>query len=393
MSRPTVVLAGGGTGGHVFPLVAVAHALSRLRADLRVVFVGTSRGMETQFVPGQGFALELLDVLPLRGAGLSGVARGSIRAVRSVFESRSLLRRLSPRAVFSIGGYAAGPVSLAARAMGIPLALMEPNSVIGLSNRLLAPWVHRAYLAFEQPERHFSSKVIVRTGVPLRPGFEPSSIQLRPGQALRILVLGGSQGAQSLNETLPEALARVQAPISVRHQCGQNHIETVRNLYEQLFRRVGRAFAEVIPFIEDMPGALADADLVVGRSGASAVSEITAVGRPSILVPYPFASGDHQRINALSLEEKGAAVCIPSEHATQERMSRELTRLALDRPLLARMAEAARSMGRPHASETIALDFLTLAGLEPAEPVSQRVTLGTAGSVTGARHLPRPEVA
>lgn len=354
----TLVLAGGGTGGHVYPMVAVAHALRRLRPDLRLVFVGTERGMETRVVPEQGFELELLQVLPLRGGGLGGVLKGGIRAARSLPESRALLERLDARAVFSIGGYAAGPVSLAARTLGIPLALMEPNSIIGLANQLIAPFVQRAYTAFRITESRFAPEVVRSTGVPLRDGFAPRPYPPRRGP-LRVLVLGGSQGAKTLNETVPAALQRVRAPLRVVHQCGRVHAEAVEARYAEL----GVDFAEVVPFIDDMPAALGDAQLVVGRSGAGAVSEICAVGRPSLLVPYPFAAGDHQWVNAEALQREGAAVCLRAEAATVERLTNALDGLLEDPGTLPRMAEAARRLGRPRAAETIARDFLDLAGL------------------------------
>ncbi|NLE88937.1 MAG: undecaprenyldiphospho-muramoylpentapeptide beta-N-acetylglucosaminyltransferase [Myxococcales bacterium] len=354
----TLVLAGGGTGGHVYPMVAVAHALRRLRPDVRLVFVGTQRGMETRVVPEEGFELELLEVLPIRGGGLAGVVKGVARAALSLPESRALLRRLEARAVFSIGGYAAGPVSLAARTLGIPLALMEPNSIIGLANQLIAPFVQRAYTAFRITESRFAPAVVLATGVPLRDGFEPRPYPPRRGP-LRILVLGGSQGAKTLNETIPAALSRVRSPLRVVHQCGRAHADAVRARYAEL----GVDFAEVVPFIDDMPAALADAQLVVSRSGAGAVSEICAVGRPSLLVPYPFAAGDHQWVNAEALQQGGAAVCLRAEAATVERLTATLEGMLEDPATLPRMAAAARRLGRPHAAETIARDFLDLAGL------------------------------
>lgn len=371
MSRPTIVMAGGGTGGHVFPMVAVAHALRRLVPEIRPVFVGTSRGMETRFVPEQGFDLELLDVLPMRGGGISGVVRGATRAAALLPESRKLLRRLNPAAVFSVGGYAAGPVSLAARTMGIPVALLEPNSVAGLANLLIAPFVQRAYIAFDLVERHFSPAKVRSLGVPLRDGFDPVTYQL--SERPKVLVLGGSQGAKSLNETLPRALARIRAAVDVVHQCGQAHVASVESLYREL----GIGFVRVTPFIDDMPRAIAESDLVVGRAGAGAVSEITAVGRPSLLVPYPFASGDHQRINAEYLQNAGAAISVTNEQATTERMTTELDSLLADRPRLKQMAYCAKNFGRPNAAMNVSMDFLELAGLSPT---------ATGGPPTGGEH-------
>jgi UDP-N-acetylglucosamine--N-acetylmuramyl-(pentapeptide) pyrophosphoryl-undecaprenol N-acetylglucosamine transferase len=371
MSERTVLMAGGGTGGHVFPLVAVAHALRRLDPEIRPVFVGTARGMETRFVPEQGFELSLLDVLPMRGAGFSGLLRGAARAAALLPESYELLARLKPRAVFSVGGYAAGPVSLAAHLMGIPVALLEPNSVAGLANLLIAPFVERAYVAFDAVERHFPPAVVRRLGVPLRQGFEPVPYEI--GSRVRILVLGGSQGAKALNESLPQALARLRQSVQVIHQCGKAHQEAVETLYREL----KLDFVTVTPFIEDMPSALANADLVVGRAGAGAVSEIAAVGRPSLLVPYPFASGDHQRINAEYLEKAGAARTVLNQHATPERLASELDALVSDRATLRKMAFSAKNFGRPRAALDVASDFLELAGLRRRAPL---------GPPTGGEH-------
>jgi UDP-N-acetylglucosamine--N-acetylmuramyl-(pentapeptide) pyrophosphoryl-undecaprenol N-acetylglucosamine transferase len=363
MSSATLVLAGGGTGGHVFPMIAVADALERLAPELRLVFVGTERGMETRIVPERGYELELVKVLPIRGGGLRGALRGAARAAASLPESRALLRRLAPRAVFSIGGYAAGPIALAARSLGIPLALMEPNAVIGLANRLVAPLVNRAYTAFPEPESHFRSGVVLRSGVPIRAGFEPQPYQRSSGP-LRVLVLGGSQGARALNETVPEALGRATAGVRVVHQCGIEHESAVRERYLSL---AAKDRAEVVPFIDDMPGALARAELVIGRAGASAVSEICAVGRPSVLVPYPHAAGEHQLHNALSLAKDQAAVCIAQPEATASRLAAEIDRLAREKGLLSAMAEAARRRGNPDAARTVAEDLLALAGLGAAD--------------------------
>lgn len=369
---PTVFMAGGGTGGHVFPLVAVAHALVRRCPEIRPVFIGTSRGMETKFVPAQGFELELLDVLPLRGGGIGGAVRGALRAAQLLPESRALIKKYAPRAVFSIGGYAAGPISLAARSMGLPVALMEPNSVVGLANLLIAPFVRRAYTAFPEAEKRFSPAVVLRSGVPLRPGFTPRPWAPSDGPT-RVLVLGGSQGAKSLNELVPQAFAQLGLPLSVVHQCGSAHGEVVKQRYRQL----GVDFAHVVPFIDDMPQALADADLVVGRSGASAVSEMAAVGRPGLLIPYPHASGDHQRINAQSLARVGAAVCVSHQELSVARLTSELRSLCQDREKLRKMAQASRDQGAPDAADTIARDFLSLAGVAAQRTTSVETTVSS----------------
>jgi UDP-N-acetylglucosamine--N-acetylmuramyl-(pentapeptide) pyrophosphoryl-undecaprenol N-acetylglucosamine transferase len=359
---PTILLAGGGTGGHVFPLLAVADALREIAPDVHVVFVGTERGMEAGLVPKRGYELALVHVRPIRGGGISGAISGIWRAAASFPESGKLLRKHTPSAVVSIGGYAAGPVSLRARARGIPLSLIEPNAVMGLSNRLIAPIVQRGYTAFSDAERHFRTGRALRTGVPIRLGFQPRPYA-RDGETLRVLVLGGSQGAKSLNETVPEALAnvaKVASKLSVTHQCGALHAANVSARYGTL----QPAFPfRIVPFIDDMPGELGRADLVISRSGASAVSEIAAIGRPAVYVPYPFAAGDHQRKNAESMAGDGAAVCVDASEANAERMAQEIQRLARDPDLLARMAARAAERGRPNAAYDIARDVLGLAGL------------------------------
>jgi UDP-N-acetylglucosamine--N-acetylmuramyl-(pentapeptide) pyrophosphoryl-undecaprenol N-acetylglucosamine transferase len=278
-------------------------------------------------------------------------------------EARALRKRLAPSAVFAIWGYAAGPVSLGARSLGIPVALMEPNSVIGLANRLIAPLVQRAYTAFPESEKHFKQSLVLRAGVPIRQGFSP--VPFMPQlHAPRVLVLGGSQGAKSLNEAVPRALSQLASNIRVVHQCGAAHEADARRLYAGLGLQ---ARVQVVPFIADMPQALADADLVIARSGASAVSEICAIGRPSLLVPYPFASGDHQRVNAESLVRAGAALCLSATEATADRISREITALFDNSQRLHTMAARATALGRPEAAAAIARDLLGLAGLANSE--------------------------
>ncbi|HEY3496666.1 MAG TPA: undecaprenyldiphospho-muramoylpentapeptide beta-N-acetylglucosaminyltransferase [Polyangiaceae bacterium] len=364
----TLIFAGGGTGGHVFPMIAVAEAVQELAPEVRLVFVGTERGLEAKAVPSRGYELELMRILPLRGGGVKGFARGLFRAAGALPEARALVRRLAPAAVLSVGGYAAGPVALAGWSLGVPLALLEPNSVIGLANRLVAPLARRGYVAFAEAERHFRKGRALRVGVPLRKGFEPVP-SLTPAERLRVLILGGSQGAKALNEAVPRAAALLGAELEIVHQCGPRHAESVRALYDELGLT---ARARVTPFIDDVPAALAAADLVIGRSGASAVSEICAVGRPALYVPYPFAAGDHQRVNAEALVRAGAALSVTSREANPERLAREIHALATDRARLARLAEAARALGKPAAARAVALDLLELSGLLAVEPKSER---------------------
>lgn len=358
-----VVLAGGGTGGHVFPLVAIAQAMRQLAPHVEPVFVGTARGMEKDLVPARGFRLRLLEVEPMRGGGVKQLLRGAVRAARLLPEAMRLIEEEDAVGVLSIGGYAAGPVSLAGHLSGVPLGLVEPNSVIGLTNKLVAPFVDRAYTAFDVTEAEFAPSVVRPFGVPLRFGFSATPYRPRPGRR-RVLVLGGSQGAKALNEVLPEALSRLPGPVEVFHQCGARHRDEVEERYGSL----GMDAAIVAPFIDDMQERIAWADVVVSRSGASALSEIAAVGRPALFVPYPFSSGDHQRVNAEVLARRGGARLVASREATVERVCAELEALLEDDAELSKMAECSRKFGRPDAAIEIARDFFALSGVDCENP-------------------------
>jgi UDP-N-acetylglucosamine--N-acetylmuramyl-(pentapeptide) pyrophosphoryl-undecaprenol N-acetylglucosamine transferase len=357
--RAVFVLAGGGTGGHVFPMIAVADAL-RKEADVRIVYVGTPRGIEARVVPARGDELELLDVLPIKGKGPMGALRGALRAAGTLPRARSLLKRLAPRAVLAVGGYAAGPVGLAASSLRVPIAILEPNSTLGLTNRWLVPFARRAYVAFPDTEKKLGS-IAHRTGVPLRGTFHPKPYA--PGAALRVLVLGGSQGAKALNEVVPEALAlarREVGDLTVVHQAGQGRDDDVRNAYAA---HAASHWAKVVPFLDDVATELAAADLVIERAGASSLAELCAIGRPSILIPFPFAADDHQRKNAESLAAAGAAVSIDQTDATPSRVASEVIALAKDPARRTAMADRARTLGRPDAAREIARDLLALAGV------------------------------
>lgn len=366
----TVLVAGGGTGGHVFPMVAVGEALGALRDDVRVVYVGTPRGIESRVVGQAGATLELLDVLPLRGHGLGGLLKGGLRAVRVVPQARGLVARLRPQVVFSVGGYAAGPVALAAWSLGVPVTLLEPNAVPGFTNRLLGPLCRRIYVGFPEVERSFPRRDVRWTGVPLRRRFAPVA-SASPRELPRLLVLGGSQGAKGLNDVVPAAVAECRArghAWQVLHQAGRDKDEDVRRRYRELGLE---AQAEVRPFIDDVAGALAEADLVVARSGASSVAELCAVGRAAILVPYPYAADEHQRHNAESLQRAGGAICIDQAEATVERVAASLVRLATDVELRLRMAAQSAARGRPDAAREVARDLLAIAEGGAAEPARE----------------------
>ncbi len=358
MSAPCIAIAGGGTGGHVFPGLAVANALQKL-AHVDIVFVGSPRGLEKDLVPARGYALELLEVEPMKGGGPKRAVRGAFVAARATFHARALVKKIAPRAVLSVGGYAAGPMALACAIARVPLAILEPNGVLGFANRLLAPLAKRAYVAWPAvAERLRSTRARVHAfGVPLRDGFDASPYHA--SDRARVLVMGGSLGARAINDAMPEALAEISKHVKnldVVHQAGRGQEDAVRAKYEALGVR-----ADVKAFLEDVAGELARADLVVARSGAGTVAEIAAVGRAAIFIPFPFAADDHQRKNAEALVHEDAAICIVQTDATATRLAKEIGDVLTNATRRESIANAARAMGKPRAAWDIAADLLELA--------------------------------
>lgn len=364
----SVLIAGGGTGGHVYPMLAVGEAVRSVDPRASVFYVGTAKGLEAKAIPARGGDLELLDVAPLRGGGVRGFAKGVARAFAVLPEAHRLVSRRRPDVVLSVGGYAAGPISLAARLSGVPVTLLEPNGVLGLSNRLLAPFVRRAYTAFGDLDRKFSRDRGRGFGVPLRSAF--SRAAYAPAEdRFRVLVLGGSQGADHFNKSLPDAFARLVKVIphaTIIHQTGRGRMDAVKAAYVGLGYApkpiaVSKAPVRIDDFIDDVAGQIGKADVVLQRAGASSLAELCAIGRASVLVPFPFAADQHQLANARSLESAGAAVAMEQGAATPERLASELAALARDAARRSRMADAAASLGRPHAARDIAEDLLSIA--------------------------------
>jgi len=350
LQGPVMIMAGG-TGGHVFPALAVADELRR--RGVEVVWLGTRRGLESRVVPDAGIPLEWLRVSGLRGRGLGGWLRAPAVLLVAVSHAVRLLRRYRPRAVLGMGGYVAGPGAVAAWLLRRPLLIHEQNAIAGMTNRFLARLAGRVMIGFDGAFP--ASGKVVFTGNPVR--REVTGVP-EPGQRLagrkgpvRLLVVGGSLGALALNQQVPAALARMPADQrpEVLHQSGERTIETAREAYEQ-----GGVEARVVAFIEDMTAAYGWADLVVCRAGALTVAELAAVGVASVLVPFPHAVDDHQTANARYLADAGAAVLIQQRDLTPERLARELEVLVGDRPRLLAMAERARALGRPDAARRVA---------------------------------------
>ncbi|MCA9603670.1 MAG: UDP-N-acetylglucosamine--N-acetylmuramyl-(pentapeptide) pyrophosphoryl-undecaprenol N-acetylglucosamine transferase, partial [Myxococcales bacterium] len=334
--------------------------------ELDVRVVGAARGIEARALPGMEESLEVIAVSPLKGKGLGSVLRGVGALPRAAADSLALLRRVDPDLVIGVGGYASGPVLAAAATLGKRTAVLEQNAHVGLTNRLLAPFVGRAYVSFEETVGRFPEASVRLTGNPVRraiveaagrASMDPEGFEAR---ARSVLVLGGSQGARSLNEHVPALLAKAgvrELGVRVIHQSGESERAQVVDRYAAL-----GVDAEVVPFIADMASAYAGAMFVLGRSGATSVAEICALGRPSVLVPFPHAADDHQTKNARSLEARGAALCVAQGDLQGPAAERAVSELLRDAERRRRMAAAARTLGKPDAAAAIVDDLLEWSG-------------------------------
>ena len=357
MSQPILIMAGG-TGGHVFPGLALARLLRE--QSLEVVWLGTERGLEARVIPAEGIPIERLSVAGLRGKGTLAWLAAPFRLTRALLQALAVMRRHRPSVVVGLGGFVTGPGGIAAWLTRRPLVIHEQNAVAGLTNRILA---HLARQALEAFPGSFGQSVHARViGNPVRrdiSALPPPAVRFaeRSGP-IRLLVIGGSQGATRLNTVVPFALKRLSIAMAfdVRHQAGERWIEAGRASYAQAGVR-----ADVRPFIEDMSEAYGWADLVICRAGALTVSELAAAGVGAILVPFPAAVDDHQSSNARFLVRAEAAVLIADRELTEERLAAELVRLSVGRGRLLAMAERARLLAMPRAADELAASCLALA--------------------------------
>lgn len=342
---PLFVMAGGGTGGHVIPAIAVAREICRRGGE--VLFVGTERGVESRLVPAAGFRLEKIRVGGIKNLGLATRLTSLWRLVSETGSQVLRFAEWKPAAVFSMGGYVAGPPVLAALLRGIPVVVMEPNAVPGLTNRRIARWVKRALVSFEETARFFPKGRTELTGLPVREEF--FRIPAKPaGDEFTVLITGGSQGSRTLNEAARQSwplFREARIPVRLIHQTGVAMHEAVA----ADFAKSGLA-GEITPFIADMPAAFAAADLVVCRSGAGAVSELAAAGKPSVLIPFPFAADQHQLKNAQAFERAGAARMSLDRDWSGPRFFEAVRDLHEDRARLRSMGECARKLAHPGAA-------------------------------------------
>jgi UDP-N-acetylglucosamine--N-acetylmuramyl-(pentapeptide) pyrophosphoryl-undecaprenol N-acetylglucosamine transferase len=353
---PTIVIAAGGTAGHVVPALAVADALRERGAS--VEFIGGERA-EAELVPAAGYPLHPLRVMGLDRSNAMRAARALLVAARATGRARRLLRRIGADAVLGGGGYVAGPVGLAARTLRLPLAVTEADSHLGVTNRLLAPLAKRVFLAFPLSDRTGSKYLVTGRAVPAgTEGADREVARARLGvssDASCVLIFGGSLGARRLNHAALDAFGSA-APGAVVHAAGQRDYEELRSRLEELG---SPDHYRLFPYIEPFADALAAADLVVARAGGS-VFEIAAAGRPAILVPYPHATADHQTSNARYMEQAGAAVVIPDAELDGPRLAREVAALLGAPQRMAAMSKAARAVARPDAADVIADELLAL---------------------------------
>jgi UDP-N-acetylglucosamine--N-acetylmuramyl-(pentapeptide) pyrophosphoryl-undecaprenol N-acetylglucosamine transferase len=376
-----LVIAGGGTGGHLYPGIAVAEEVVRRGGD--VLFVGTSRGLETRVVPRAGYALETLEVSGLAGLGFVDKLRGLGRLPVAAARSLAILRRYRPDAVLGVGGYASGPMVLTAALARVPTAISEQNSVPGFTNRALGHFARRIFCAFDEAAGWFPIGKVRMTGNPVRRGFlemagaanavataSAAAGAKTAGDAAEssLLVVGGSQGARAVNDLVVGAAAiligRGELP-RVVHQSGESDHDRIVAAYRGL--GVGDRLA-VAAFIEDMVSAYRDADLVIARAGALTLAELAIMGRPAILIPLPTAADDHQSKNAAAFASAGAAVVVPQAEATAQGLADAIASLLGDHPRRAAMAQAMSRLGRPDATRMIVDDLEILTGQERDGP-------------------------
>jgi UDP-N-acetylglucosamine--N-acetylmuramyl-(pentapeptide) pyrophosphoryl-undecaprenol N-acetylglucosamine transferase len=349
MALRTILVAAGGTGGHLYPGIAVADELVRRDPRVRVVFAGTPRGLESRIVPRAGYALELLPILPLNGVGLGRTLLGLLALPFGLVRAFGLVLRLRPAAVLGVGGYAGGPVALVAAALGVRTVILEPNAKPGFTNRVLRPFVDAAACAWEDARTFYGQKGVL-TGNPVRGGFASLPAKAA-GPVKTVLVFGGSQGSRVLNEAMTAALPHLPGPDRLRlvHQTGPAQQEAVAAAYTHARRE-----AEVVAYLDDMEGRFAAADFVVSRSGATTCAELQAAGKAAVLVPFARAADDHQRVNAKAMEAKGAAVVVEENALSGESLARAMGGLLEDEARLQAMGRSARAMSRPDAAAHVA---------------------------------------
>ena len=341
------LIAAGGTGGHIYPGIAVAKEILKRNAASEILFVGTARGLENKIVPENGFELSLINSAGLKNVGLIGKLKGLFILPQSFLEARAIIKSFQPDVVVGAGGYVSGPVLLMASLMRIPTLVMDSNALPGFTNRRLAPFITKAALTFEEALPYFGKKGIV-TGNPVRKEFF-EIVPKQRGEKINLLIFGGSQGARTINNAMVEALKDLSHDrLNITHQTGEGDFETIKELYN----RAGWGdVAEVKPYISNMVEEFAKCDLIICRAGATSCAEIAAAGRAALLIPLPTAADDHQRKNAEALERAGAARMILQKDLSAETLAQAINNLIDSPEKLSVMETAAKKLARKDAAE------------------------------------------
>ncbi|HKO97726.1 MAG TPA: undecaprenyldiphospho-muramoylpentapeptide beta-N-acetylglucosaminyltransferase [Pyrinomonadaceae bacterium] len=348
-----VLIAAGGTGGHIYPGIAVAIEILRRHPDSEIRFVGTARGLESKLVPKAGFQLSLIDSAGLKNVGLAARLRGLLILPKSLHEARRLLKEFRPDVVVGAGGYVSGPVLLTAAFMRIHTLVMDSNALPGFTNRRLARFVDQAAVSFDEALKYFPGKGIV-TGNPVRREFFEIPDRQRDPNQFSVLIFGGSQGARAINEGMVAALPHLDQfrnLMKIRHQTGEADFEKVQDGY---LKAGWGEQATVTKYIDNMVAAFSDVDLVICRAGATTTAELIAAGKASLMIPFPLAADDHQRKNAEALQSGGAAKMILQQNLTGERLAQEIEELVREPERITAMEKAARKMARGDAAAAVA---------------------------------------
>jgi UDP-N-acetylglucosamine--N-acetylmuramyl-(pentapeptide) pyrophosphoryl-undecaprenol N-acetylglucosamine transferase len=360
------LIAGGGTGGHLFPGIALAEEVKTRHPANEVLFVGTARGLEAKVVPQLGYRLELLDVTGLKGKGVGGVARGVFRLPKALWQAYRLLKRERPDMVIGVGGYASGPMVLMAALTGVRTAVQEQNALPGLTNKMLGRFVDVVFTAFKEAEPFFPKRKVHLLGNPIRRALLDNYLNSKiQSSRFTLLITGGSQGAHQLNLRVVDAikeLGPLGRELVLIHQTGAKDRDEVERQYKEL-----GVEAEVVAFIGDMPKAYARADLLVCRAGAATLAELTVARKAAVLVPFPSAADNHQEVNARSLVDAGAALMFREAELDGKKLAGILRELHDDPARRAKMERASGLLGRPEAAREIA-DVCVEMVVEAAKP-------------------------
>ena len=347
-----IVIAGGGTGGHLFPGIAIAEEFLKRDDQTRIIFIGTKKGIESKLLGKLGYELREIDIEGVKGRGGKALVRGAYQIPLSMLQSGRILKQFRPHIVIGVGGYASGPAVLTAHFMHMPTAIAEQNAIPGITNRILGNFADKIFVTYAQTRTYFPQTKVILSGNPVRAAFVVErSKEKEKKDYWQLLIFGGSQGAEAINKSIIDILPQLQSmknKVHVLHQTGSRQLEDINKAYEQLGIQ-----AKVTPFIVDMAGAYADADLIICRAGATSLAEITAAGRAAILIPYPWAANDHQLKNAQALASEGAAVMIPERELSGGKLFSAIDNLLRDEQKLHQMEENSLRLSRIDAAATI----------------------------------------